>query len=230
MNSFSSEKATVLVVDPEPAYRLQLNLCLGRDGYRVLEAATGEEGIAKAAQFRPDAVLLDMGLPDMNGMAVLKRLREQNRVPVLIVSECSNETEKINALDNGAHDYITKPFSVIELMARLRVARRHTDPEKPEVFCYGPLSVDFGSRAVMVKQRRVKLTPTEYSLLGLLVKHAGKVLTYREMLRKIWGPHQIDKIGCLRVYLCSLRDKLEPDPANPELLITEQGVGIRLAG
>ena len=228
MNGFSARNAAVLVVEVEVEIRLQLNLCLENEGYRVLEAATGEEGLAKAARFHPGAVLLDMGLPDMDGMAVLKRLREQSRVPILIVSECSEETEKIKALDGGANDYITKPFSAGELLARLRVAQRTNQPEKSEVIRCGPLSVDFTSRTVMVGPRKVRLTPTEYSLLGLLAKHAGRVLTYRQMLRNIWGPDQINKIRCLRVYLRSLREKLEPDPAKPELLITEPGVGIRL--
>jgi two-component system KDP operon response regulator KdpE len=229
MNGYSAQNAAVLVVEDEVEIRLQLNLCLANEGYCVLEAATGEEGLAKAASLHPDAVLLDMGLPDMNGMEVLKRLREQSRVPILIVSELSHETDKINALDGGANDYITKPFSAGELLARLRVAQRYTQPAKADVIRCGPLTVDFTSRIVMVGQRKVRLTPTEYSLLRLLVKHAGKVLTYRQMLRNIWGPDQIDKIRCLRVYLCSLREKLEPNPARPELLITEPGVGIRLA-
>jgi len=229
MNGFFAQNAAVLVVEDEVELRQRLGLCLEASGYRVLEAATGTEGLAKAACFRPDAVLLDMGLPDLDGMAVLHRLRQESRVPILVVSECRDEAEKINALDSGANDYITKPFSLGELLARLRVVLRYTQREKTEVIRRGSLSVDFSSRTVMVADRNVRLTPMEFSLLRLLAKHAGKVLTYRHMLRNIWGPGQIDKIRCLRVNLRSLRVKLEPDPSKPAFLITEPRVGIRLA-
>lgn len=228
MNS-SAQNSTILVVADEVETAQELALCVENGGYRVLRATTGEQATATVASSRPDAILLEMGLPGMEELAFLKQLREQSRVPILVVSECAHETEKINALDGGANDYITRPFSTGELLARLRVAQRYAQPEKTEVFRCGPLIVDFTNRTVTVAGRRVRLTPTEYSLLRLLAKHAGKVLTYRQMLRNIWGPDQIDKIRCLRVYLRSLRAKLEPDPSHPALLITEPGVGIRLA-
>jgi two-component system, OmpR family, KDP operon response regulator KdpE len=229
MNSSPGQNATVLVVEDDAAVRRHLVECLQKDGYQVLEAATGQDGLIHATRNVPDAVLLDLSLPDMEGMAVLTRLREHGTVPILIVSECADESSKINALDGGAHDYITKPYSAGELMARLRAARRHAQPQKNRIIRCGPLCVDFTRRTVMVSERVVKLTPTEYSLLQLLATHAGKVLTYRQMLRNVWGPGQLDKIRCLRVYLRSLREKLEFDPSNPALLITEPGVGIRLA-
>jgi two-component system, OmpR family, KDP operon response regulator KdpE len=228
MNGFLARRVAVLVVEDEVEIRQQLNLCLGNEGYRVLEATTGEEALAKAADFHPDAVFLDMGLPDMDGLVALHRLREQSHVPILIVSECRLESQMISALDGGANDYITKPFSAGELLARLRVVLRYAQVQKTEVIHCGSLSVNFSSRAVMVAGRKVRLTPTEYSLLHLLANHAGKVLTYRKILHTIWGLGQIDKIGCLHVYMRSLRKKLEPDPSHPTLLITEPSVGIRL--
>jgi two-component system, OmpR family, KDP operon response regulator KdpE len=222
-------KSTALVIDDELQMRRLLRVCLEANGYRVSEAATGKEGIAEAAQHPPDVVILDLGLPDMEGIAVLKRLREWSRVPVVVLSVRDREGDKIAALDNGADDYVTKPFSSGELLARLRVAQRHATPaSEATVFRSGQLEVDLAARAVKLKGKEVKLTATEYSLLRLFVQHAGKVLTHRQILREVWGPNYVEQTHYLRVYLAHLREKLELNPAQPELLITEPGVGYRL--
>jgi two-component system KDP operon response regulator KdpE len=222
-------KSTALVIDDELQMRRLLRVCLEANGYRVLEAATGTEGIAEAAQHPPDVVILDLGLPDMEGVAVLKRLREWSRVPVVVLSVRDREEDKIAALDNGADDYVTKPFSSGELLARLRVAQRHAVPSsETTVFRSGQLEVDLAARVVKLKSKEVKLTVTEYSLLRLFVQHAGKVLTHRQILRDVWGPNYVEQTHYLRVYLAHLREKLEANPAQPELLITEPGVGYRL--
>ncbi len=222
-------KPTALVIDDELQMRRLLRVCLEANGYRVLEAATGKDGIAQAAQHPPDVVLLDLGLPDMEGVAVLKRLREWSQVPVVVLSVRDREEDKIAALDNGADDYVTKPFSSGELLARLRVAQRHAVPlSETTVFRCGQFEVDLAARVVKLKGKEVKLTATEYSLLRLFVQHAGKVLTHRQILREVWGPNYVEQTHYLRVYLAHLREKLELNPAQPELLITEPGVGYRL--
>jgi two-component system KDP operon response regulator KdpE len=222
-------KSTALVIDDELQIRRLLRVCLEANGYRVSEAATGKDGIAEAAQHPPDVVILDLGLPDMEGVAVLKRLREWSRVPVVVLSVRDREEDKIAALDNGADDYVTKPFSSGELLARLRVAQRHAAPaSEVTVFRSGQLEVDLAARVVKLKGKEVKLTATEYSLLRLFVQHTGKVLTHRQILREVWGPNYVEQTHYLRVYLAHLREKLEANPAQPELLITEPGVGYRL--
>jgi two-component system, OmpR family, KDP operon response regulator KdpE len=226
----SMEKPTVaLVIDDEVQIRRLLRLTLEANGYKVYEAATGQEGLLEAAQRRPEVVVLDLGLPDLDGVTVLKRLREWSRAPVLVLSVRDRDDDKIAALDNGADDYVTKPFSTGELLARLRVAQRHVQPT-PEnaVFRSGDLQVDLTARVVTVKGREVKLTATEYALVRLFVQHAGKVLTHRQILRDVWGPHQEEQTHYLRVYLGHLREKLEANPAQPEHFITEPGVGYRL--
>jgi two-component system KDP operon response regulator KdpE len=229
MNMPDAKKTIVLVIDDEVQIRRLLRVCLEMNGYDVVEAATGQSGIEEAARCQPDLVLLDMGLPDMDGLTVLKRLREWSQAPILIVSVRRNEDDKISALDNGANDYITKPFSTGELLARLRVLQRVAHPRPTlEVFRSGPLSVDLTTRTVKVKGHAVRLTATEYSLLLLFVQHAGKVLTHGQLLREIWGVQEAEKTGPLRVYMGYLRDKLEANPAKPGLLITEPGVGYRL--
>lgn len=221
-------KSTALVIDDELQMRRLLRVCLEANGYRVTEATTGKEGIVEAAQHPPDVVLLDLGLPDMEGVAVLKRLREWSQVPVVVLSVRDREEDKIAALDNGADDYVTKPFSSGELLARLRVAQRHATPaSEATVFRSGQLEVDLAARVVKLKGKEVKLTATEYSLLRLFVQHAGKVLTHRQILREVWGPNYVEQTHYLRVYLAHLREKLEASPAQPELLITEPGVGYR---
>lgn len=222
-------KPVALVVDDELQMRRLLRVCLEANGYRVSEAATGKDGIAEAAQRPPDVVILDLGLPDMEGIAVLKRLREWSRVPVVVLSVRDREEDKIAALDSGADDYVTEPFSSGELLARLRVAQRHAAPSSDTtVFVSGHLEVDLVVRVVKLKGKEVKLTATEYSLLRLFVQHAGKVLTHRQILREVWGPNYVEQTHYLRVYLAHLREKLELNPAQPELLITEPGVGYRL--
>jgi two-component system KDP operon response regulator KdpE len=218
-----------LVIDDEIQMRRLLRVCLEANGYRVQEAPTGKDGIAQAAQHPPDVVILDLGLPDMEGVDVLKRLREWSRVPVVVLSVRDREEDKIAALDNGADDYVTKPFSSGELLARLRVAQRHVTPaSEATVFRSGQLEVDLAARVVKLKGKEVRLTATEYSLLRLFVHHAGKVLTHRQILREVWGPNYVEQTHYLRVYLAHLREKLETNPAQPELLITEPGVGYRL--
>jgi len=222
-------KPTALVIDDELQIRRLLRVCLEANGYRVTEAATGREGIAEAAQHPPDVVILDLGLPDIEGFTVLKRLREWSRVPVIVLSVRDREEDKIAALDNGADDYVTKPFSSGELLARLRVAQRHAAPSaETTIFRSGQLEVDLAARVVKLKGREVKLTATEYSLLRLFVQHAGKVLTHQQILREVWGPNYVEQTHYLRVYLAHLREKLEANAAQPELLITEPGVGYRL--
>jgi len=229
MSDTPNKAISVLVIEDEIQMRRLLRVCLEMNGYEVAEAATGEEGLAEAVRIQPKVVLLDLGLPDMDGMNVLKRLREWSQAPVLIVSVREREDDKITALDNGANDYITKPFSTGELLARLRVVLRHAQPSTAAtVFSSGDLQVDLTTRTVKMGDRIVKLTATEYALLHLFVQHAGKVLTHGQLLREIWGSQDVQKTGPLRVYMAYLREKLEKNPAKPELLITEPGVGYRL--
>lgn len=222
-------KPTVLVIDDEQQIRRLLRVCLEANGYKVAEAATGQEGITRAAQYPPDVVILDLGLPDLDGVTVLKRLREWSQVPVVVLSVREREEEKIAALDQGADDYVTKPFGTGELLARLRAAQRRATPE-PEitVFRSDQLEVDLSARVVRLKGNEVKLTATEYSLLRLFVQHAGKVLTHRQILREVWGPNYEEQTHYLRVYMAHLREKLESEPSQPTLLVTEPGVGYRL--
>jgi len=229
MNDKPPVKPTALIIDDEVQIRRLLRVSLEANGYRVVEASSGNEGITAAAQHRPDVVVLDLGLPDLDGVTVLKRIREWSRVPVVVLSVKDREEDKIAALDHGADDYVTKPFSTGELLARLRVAQRHTQPT-PEtaVFHAGSEQVDLTARVVTVKGHEVKLTATEYSLLRLFVQHAGKVLTHRQILREVWGPTYTEQTHYLRVYMAHLREKLESNPAQPELFLTEPGVGYRL--
>jgi two-component system KDP operon response regulator KdpE len=230
MNTTPAHKPTALVIDDELQIRRLLQACLEANGYRVREAATGQEGISAAAQHPPDVVILDLGLPDMEGITVLKRLREWSRVPVVVLSVRDREEDKIAALDNGADDYVTKPFSAGELLARLRVAQRHAQASPDvSVFYFGEVEADLTSRIVRRKGAVVKLTATEYSLLRLLVKNAGRVLTHRQILREVWGPTYGEQTHYLRVYIAHLREKLETNPAKPNLILTEAGVGYRLS-
>lgn len=229
MTTVSEKKAAVLVIDDEVQIRRLLRAGLERNGYSVIEASTGEQGLGEAARCQPEIVILDLGLPDIDGLVVLKRLREWSKIPVLILSVRDHEDEKINALDLGADDYVTKPFSTGEVLARLRVAQRHVQPTATcTQFRSGKLTVDLATRTVKVDGEKIKLTATEYSLLHLFVQHAGKVLTHGQILRAIWGTEDMEKTGYLRVYMAYLRDKLEANAAEPELLITEPGVGYRL--
>jgi len=229
MSTGTPLKPTVLVVDDEQQIRRLLRICLEANGYIVRESSSGKDGITEAAQHPPDLVLLDLGLPDMDGVSVLKRLREWSNVPVVVLSVRDREDDKIAALDQGADDYVTKPFGSGELLARLRLALRHSTP-KPEltVVRTGQLEVDLTSRIATRSGKEVKLTATEYSLLRLFVLHLGKVLTHRQILRDVWGPNYVEQSQYLRVYMARLREKLENNPGEPELFITEPGVGYRL--
>ena len=222
-------KPLILVVDDEPQIRRLLTLTLEANDFRVAGAETGQEGLVLATQQPPRLVLLDLGLPDLTGLEVLRRLREWSSVPVIVLTVQDAESDKIAALDLGADDYVTKPFNTGELLARVRVALRHAVKEnEPPVFHSGPLVVDLASRLVTLKGREVPLTAIEYSLLRLFVREAGKVLTHRHILREVWGPNAEKQTHYLRVYLARLREKLEPDPAHPALFVTESGVGYRL--
>ncbi len=229
MNEAAANPPVVLIIDDEAQIRRLLRITLEANGWRVLEAANGQNGLTEAATRRPDAVILDLGLPDLDGVIVLKRLREWSRVPVIVLSVRDRDEDKIAALDHGADDYVTKPFSTAELLARLRVAQRHAQPITETVlFRAGDIEVDLSSRCVTRGGREVKLTATEYALLRLLVRHAGRVLTHHQILREVWGPGSIGQTHYLRVYMAHLREKLEEVPSKPELLITEPGVGYRL--
>jgi two-component system KDP operon response regulator KdpE len=225
----TANKPAVLVIDDEPQIRRLLRVTLEANGYRVVEAATGQDGIVQAAQARPEAVLLDLGLPDLDGLSVLQRIREWSRVPILILSVRDREDDKIAALDAGADDYVTKPFNTGELLARLRAALRHVQAQGMEaLFRSGDVEVDLAARAVRKRGQEVRLTPIEYSLLRLLVTHAGKVLTHRQLLTGVWGPSAVGQTHYLRVHIAHLRSKLESDCSQPHLIRTEPGVGYRL--
>lgn len=228
--SESTDKPTIaLIIDDEVQIRRLLRLTLEAHGYRVFEAVDGQSGLLEAGQRRPEVVLLDLGLPDLDGVTVLKRLREWSQVPVVVLSVRDREEDKIAALDNGADDYVTKPFGTGELLARLRVAQRHTRPAPEEaIFRSGEVEIDFVRRVVSRTGKEVKLTATEYSLLALLARHAGRVMTHRQLLKDVWGPNAVEQTHYLRVYVAHLREKLEADPNQPKLLITEAGVGYRL--
>jgi two-component system KDP operon response regulator KdpE len=227
----SGDGLHVLMIDDEMQIRRFLKISLEAAGYRTHEAATGSDGITKAAQIRPDVIILDMSLPDMDGLDVLRRVREWTNIPVIILSVRDTDHDKVVALDSGADDYLVKPFSTDELLARIRVAVRHAAPkEELLVFQSGDLQVDLTRRLVTVKGEAVKLTPTEYALLRLMIQHAGKVLTHRQILRDVWGREYEHETHYLRVYFAQLRQKIETDPTRPTLLLTEPGVGYRLVG
>ena len=228
----SPPEPLVLVVDDEPQLRRFLRASLPAQGYRIVEAATGEEALREAAARAPDLVLLDLGLPDLDGVEVTRRLREWSAAPIVVLSARDQEQDKIRALDAGADDYLTKPFGTGELLARMRVALRHAGrgaaADEP-VIVIGGLQVDLAARRVAVEAREIRLTRTEYRLLALLARHAGKVLTHRQLLKEVWGPGAVDQTHYLRVYMGQLRHKIEADPAQPRYLLTETGVGYRLA-
>ena len=224
-----SEKPAALVIDDEPQIRKLIRIVLEAESYRVLESESGRQGLSDVALRRPDVVLLDLGLPDMDGLIVLQRLREWSRVPVLILSVRDGPEDKVKALDAGADDYVTKPFDSTELLARLRAIQRRTSSgaEDP-YFQAGHLAIDFNSHTVTVKGREVKLTATEYALLRVLAQHAGKVVTHKQILREVWGPNAESQSQYLRVYMAHLRKKIEIPDAREKLLKTESGIGYRL--
>jgi two-component system KDP operon response regulator KdpE len=219
----------VLVVDDEPAIRRFLRSVLTAHGHTVWEAPDGNRAIEQMAQVRPDLVILDLGLPDMDGIEVTRRIREWSSLPIIILSVRGQETDKISALDAGADDYLTKPFGAGELLARMRVAMRRVAPTANEaVFVTGDLTIDLARRLVTQAGKDVQLTPTEYDLLRVLVTYAGKVLTHHQLLRQVWGPGYEPESHLLQVNISNLRRKLEPDPSRPRFLVTEPGVGYRL--
>ncbi len=222
----------VLVVEDERTMVRLLQTALTGHGYRVVEATSGEEALRQAATRAPDLVVLDLGLPDLDGLEVTRRLREWSAAPIIVVSARGQEDDKIRALDAGADDYVTKPFSVGELLARMRVALRHAaraaEDAGETTFSVGGLRLDRLHRQVLVDEAEVRLTPIEYRLLSVLARHAGRVLTHEQLLRQVWGPGYTQQRHYLRVYMAQLRHKLERDPSRPRYLQTEPGVGYRL--
>ncbi|NTU43440.1 MAG: response regulator [Nitrospirales bacterium] len=226
------DNGLILLIEDEPQMRRFLRVTLQSHGYRLVEAMTGGEGLAQATTRNPDVVLLDLGLPDMDGLDVTQQLRDWSAVPIIVISAREQEEDKINALDAGADDYLTKPFGAGELLARIRVALRHrlqmdSRQEEPE-FILGDLRVDLAKRQVFLKELEIHLTPIEYRLLSVLIRNSGKVITHTHLLREVWGQSYTGQTEYLRVYMAQLRRKLEADPARPRFLINEPGVGYRL--
>jgi two-component system, OmpR family, KDP operon response regulator KdpE len=223
----------VVLIEDEPPIRRFLRATLAGQGYRLFEASNGADGIVEVGSRQPDVVIVDLGLPDMDGIDVIRRLREWTNVPVIVLSARGQERDKVTALDAGADDYVSKPFGAGELLARIRVALRHMAGASHEaddaVFKVGDLEVDLLHRQVSVGDKEVHLTPIEYKLLTTLVRHAGKVVTHQHLLREVWGPAHTEQAHYARVYMAHLRHKLEAEPARPRYLLTEPGVGYRLA-
>jgi two-component system KDP operon response regulator KdpE len=221
-------KPTALIIDDEVQIRRLLRVALEAENYQVREAENGQRGLVEIANHKPAVVLLDLGLPDMDGLELLKRLREWSETPVIVLTVRDDENEKVTALDAGADDYVTKPFGTSELLARLRATQRKTRPEEEvSVFKLGELVVDLTARVVTCAGREIKLTATEYALLRLFVRHPGRVLTHRYILREVWGPKSEEHRQYLRVYVTHLRQKIEADPTSPDLIKTEPGIGYR---
>jgi two-component system KDP operon response regulator KdpE len=222
-------RATVLVVEDEPEIRRFLRSSLGADGYRVVEAESGDRGATDAGTHKPDLAIVDLGLPDIDGVEVIRRIRAWSPMPILVLSARAQERSKIEALDAGADDYVTKPFGVGELLARVRVALRHAArPPSGKILSFSDVSVDFEKRHAVRCGSEVHLTPIEFRLLGCLAKHLGMVVTHRQLLREVWGPSHVEHTHYLRIYMKQLREKLEADPVRPRHLLTETGVGYRL--
>jgi len=224
----------VVLIEDELQIRRFLRATLIGQGYRLFETTTGADGLIEVASRQPDVVIVDLGLPDMDGLEVIRRMREWTAVPVIVLSARGQERDKVTALDAGADDYVSKPFGAGELLARIRVALRHTAGASHEgedaAFTVGDLEVDQLRRHVTMRGVEIKLTPIEYKLLTTLVRHAGKVVTHQQLLREVWGPSHDDQPHYVRVYMAHLRHKLETEPARPRYLLTEPGVGYRLAG
>jgi two-component system KDP operon response regulator KdpE len=226
-----SQEATILLIEDEPEIRRFLRTTLPAHGFRLHEAATGQDGITEAKARNPDLILLDLGLPDIEGNEVIRQLREWTATPIIVLSARDQEQAKVAALDLGADDYITKPFGVNELLARVRTALRHasrTSESGESVFTLGDMKVDLVRRQVLVSGKDIHLTPIEYKLLTTLIRYAGRVMTHRQLLKEVWGPLHVDEGHYLRVYMRQLRNKLEKNPAHPRYLVTELGVGYRL--
>ena len=227
-------KPTILVIEDDPQLQKFLRVSLTSQQYSVIEALTGESGLRHAANDQPDLLILDLGLPDIDGVELTRRIREWSAIPIIVISARGKEQDKVIALDAGADDYLTKPFAVGELLARVRVVLRHlatADAETGEaVFQSGDLHVDLARREVTVASRAIHLTPNEFRLLAVLIKNAGMVMTHRQLLHEVWGPGSGNESHYLRVYMNQLRQKIEPDPSRPQFLLTETGVGYRLRG
>lgn len=227
-----SDKGIILLIEDEPQMRRFIRVIIKGHGYQMAEAETGEEGLTQTAVRNPDVVLLDLGLPDIDGLEVTKRIREWSDVPIIVISAREQEMDKIKTLDAGADDYLTKPFGAGELLARIRVAMRHramqASGQIESAFVVNNLKVDLIKRQVFVNEKEVHLTPIEYKLLAVLVKNAGMVITHTQLLREVWGPPYAHQTQYLRVYMTQLRHKLEADPARPRFLINEPGIGYRL--
>jgi two-component system, OmpR family, KDP operon response regulator KdpE len=225
-----SEGARVLIIDDEKQIRRMLNIALTGHGYKIAEAPTGHDGLNQASIFHPDVIILDLGLPDCDGKEIIGKLREWTQTPIIVLSVREKENEKIQALDAGADDYITKPFSIGELLARIRVAFRHSAKTEDEpVLSFGDITLDIARRIVKIKGEELKLTPTEYEILKYLARHADRVITHRQLLRTIWGPNYQEHTHYLRIYIAQLRHKIEADPTRPRYILTESGIGYRLA-
>jgi two-component system KDP operon response regulator KdpE len=224
----------MVVIEDDPPIRRFLRTGLRTQDFTLYEAATGRQGIIEAEIRKPDLIILDLGLPDMDGVEVIKAIRSWSTVPIIILSARSNEQNKIDALDAGADDYLTKPFGFGELLARIRVALRHSiytsTATNPEVFTSGELIVDLTKRVVTRAGEEIHLTPIQYRLLTVLIKYPGKVLTHRQILKQVWGPSYQENAHYLRIYMSQLRQKLETDPTQPQYLLTESGVGYRFKG
>ena len=225
----SDNELRVLVIDDEQAIRRFMHVALTSQGYHVFEASSGLEALTSAPACKPDIIILDLGLPDMDGIDVIRLFRQWTKMPIVILSVRDSETDKITALDAGADDYLTKPFGVGELLARLRANLRRTfQPSAEPIYTRGDLKVDLTKRMVALADHEVQLTPTEYELLKLFVMNAGKVLTHRHLLREVWGATYEQELHILHVNISNLRHKIEPDPSRPQFIITEPGVGYRL--
>jgi two-component system KDP operon response regulator KdpE len=227
-----SNKYLILMIEDEKPIRRFLKPYLESHDFKVIEAETAQEGLDLAASHKPDIILLDLGLPDKDGLVLLKRLREWSRIPVIILTARGKEREKVEGLDAGADDYLAKPFDVEELMARIRVALRHSNslkqPGEESLFQVPDFKVDMAARVVTVREKEVHLTPNEYNLLTILIRYAGKVVTQKQIMSEIWGPNSDDQGRSLRLYIHQLRQKMETDPGLPRYIVTEPGVGYRL--
>jgi two-component system KDP operon response regulator KdpE len=232
MSQVVSQEPLVLLIEDEPEIRRFLRTSLPVEGYRLIESTTGQDGLAQATARNPDLILLDLCLPDMDGLDVIQQLRTWTTIPILIISARDQEQMKVDALDLGADDYVTKPFGIPELLARMRAALRHrahlSQNAADDVFSVAGLRVDLARRRVFVNEQEAHLTPIEYKLLTVLVHYAGKVVTHRQLLKEVWGPLHVDEHHYVRVYMRQLRNKVEPHPAQPRYLLTELGVGYRL--
>jgi len=223
-----TNQGTLLIIDDEVQIRRLLEITLSANGYKISEASTGKEGLVLAASVQPVLIILDLGLPDADGLDILKRLREWYQKPILILSVRNSEEDIIRALDNGANDYLTKPFHTGELLARIRVAIRQSQGSgDTPVLAFGNLIIDLVSHTVHKENELIKLTSTEFSLLSLLARNEGRVLTHQYILKEIWGYGYIEQTQYLRVFIAQLRKKIEEDPARPRLLNTESGIGYR---